>query len=90
LRAYRQNFEAMTRFVMTATPLQKFADIGADLVQLIPASPDIDQLRRAADVVADASTDSFAKVARSIQARRRGLQMATKGKTMGYRNSSGR
>ena len=33
--------------------LQKFDDIGADEVHLIPTSSDIDQLRRVADVVKD-------------------------------------
>jgi alkanesulfonate monooxygenase SsuD/methylene tetrahydromethanopterin reductase-like flavin-dependent oxidoreductase (luciferase family) len=36
--------------------LGKFADIGADEVQLIPTSADVGQLRRVADVAADYST----------------------------------
>ncbi|MBZ4618810.1 LLM class flavin-dependent oxidoreductase, partial [Mycobacterium avium subsp. hominissuis] len=32
--------------------LRKFAEIGADEVQLIPTSSDVGQLRRAADVAA--------------------------------------
>ncbi|OBJ51716.1 LLM class flavin-dependent oxidoreductase [Mycobacterium sp. 1423905.2] len=36
-----------------AAVLRKFQEIGADEVQLIPTSSDLDQLRRAADVAAD-------------------------------------
>lgn len=35
-----------------AEVLRKFAEIGADEVQLIPTSSDVGQLRRAADVAA--------------------------------------